>query len=226
MTCLRSYRMKGDGPNRNIIQYFSDYAELIAHELGDRVKRCLIINEPRCIAWFFQIGIVVDLHAVYPISDDEKDWEAANRLDEFHNGWYIDPILTGEYPPLVGKVGLKPNREDMDLIEQPLDFLGVNYYSRLYAAYNPSDPVTLVKAVQKNTPTTEKGWEIYPIVLCEVLMHLRTDYGNPLLYVTENGGCLRRQRDKGRQGPRRRSNNFPSRQYCCGISSHQGGSET
>ena len=219
---------EGGWANPNIIQYFADYAEFIARELGDGVKRWLIINEPRCIAWLghltgihapgaknlglslkvshnlqlaqgkaiqtlrnvnqnFQIGTVVDLSAVHPISDDEKDREAANKLDEFHNRWYIDTIFKGKYPPLAGKIGLKPNQDDMDLIKQPLDFLGVNYYTRLLTSYDPSDPVTQAKVVQKNTPTTEKGWEIYPNGLYEVLMRLRTDYSNPTLYVTENG---------------------------------------
>jgi beta-glucosidase len=217
--------------NRNIIQYFADYAELMARELGDMVKRWVILNEPRCIAWLghltgihapgtknlelalkvshnlqlaqgkaiqtlrnvnqnFQIGTVIDLNTVHPISDNEKDREAASRLDQFQNRWYIDPIFKGEYPPLAGKIGLKPNQEDMELIKQPLDFLGVNYYTRLLAAYDFSDPVMQAKEVQKNTPTTEKGWEIYPNGLYEVLMRLRTDYGNPMLYVTENGAAF------------------------------------
>jgi len=219
---------EGGYANPNFVQYFTDYAELIARELGDRVKRWLIINEPRCVAWLghltgihapgaknlelslkvshnlqlaqgkaiqtlrnvnqnFQIGTAVDINLMHPISDDEKDREAANKLDEFHNRWYMDPIFKGEYPHLAGKIGLKPNQEDMDLIKQPLDFLGVNYYSRWLAAYDPSDPVTRAKVVGKNTPTTEMGWEIYPNGLYEVLMRLRTNYGNPMLYVTENG---------------------------------------
>jgi beta-glucosidase len=235
--CLYHYDLpqalqdEGGWANRDIIQYFADYAQLIARELGDVVKRWIIINEPRCIAWLghltgvhapgiknlqlalkvshnlqlaqgkairtlrdfdqnFQIGTVVDLNAVQPISDDEKDQEAANNFDEFWNRWYINPLFKGEYPPLAGKIGLKPSKEDMDLIKQPLDFLGVNYYTRLLITYDPSNPVTRAKAVKKNTPTTERSWEIYPDGLYEVLMNLRTNYGNPLLYVTENGAAF------------------------------------
>jgi beta-glucosidase len=138
----------------------------------------------------FQVGTVVDLNAVQPISDDEKDREAANNFDQFWNRWYINPLFKAEYPPLAGKIGLKPSKEDMDLIKQPLDFLGVNYYTRLLVTYDPSNPVTQAKAVRKNTPTTERSWEIYPNGLYEVLMNLRTNYGNPLLYVTENGAAF------------------------------------
>jgi len=217
--------------NPNIIQHFADYAELMAHELGDKVKHWIILNEPRCIAWLghligihapgkknlelalkvshnlqlaqgkavqtlrdfnhhFQIGTVIDLNTVHQISDDEKDREAANNLDAFWNRWYIDPLFKGEYPRLARKIGLKPTNEDMRLIKQPLDFLGVNYYTRLLATYDPSNSVTHAGVVQKHTPITEKGWEIYPDGLYEILMRLRTHYGNPLLYVTENGAAF------------------------------------
>jgi len=222
---------EGGWANRNIVRYFADYARLMARELGDRVKRWLILNEPRCIAWLghlygthapgiknlelalkvshhlglaqgkaiqvlrdiskdFQVGTVVDLNVVHPISDDEKDREAASKLDEFRNRWFIDPIFKGEYPPLAEEVGMKPNQEDMDLIKQPLDFLGVNYYTRFLAAYDPSNHLTRAKVVQKNTPTTERGWEIYPNGLYEILIRLRREYGNPTLYVTENGAAF------------------------------------
>ena len=222
---------EGGWANRNIVQYFADYAELMARELGDKVKRWMIINEPRPIAWLghltgmhapgiknlelalkvshhlllaqgksiqtlrevsqdFQIGTIVDLGTVHAISDDKEDREATSNLDEFQNRWFIDPILKGEYPPLAEKLGLRPSRENMDLIKQPLDFLGVNYYTRLLAAYDPSNLVTQAKVVQKNTPITEMGWEIYPDGLCEILTRLRKEYDDPVLYVTENGAAF------------------------------------
>jgi beta-glucosidase len=132
----------------------------------------------------------VDLNVVHPISDNEKDREAASRLDELWNRWFIDPIFNGEYPPLAKEAGLKPKREDMDLIKQPLDFLGVNYYTRLLAAYDPSNPLIRAKVINKKTPVTEMGWEVYPNGLCETLTRLREEYGNPVLFVTENGAAF------------------------------------
>jgi len=219
---------EGGWTNRNIVQYFADYGELIARELGDRVKRWLILNEPRCTAWIghllgihapgiknlesalkvshhlllaqgktiqtlreinqdFEMGTIVDLNVVHPITNTEKNQKAADRLDEFWNRWFIDPVFKGEYPPLAKEVGLKPKKEDMDLIKQPLDFLGVNYYRRSLAAYDPSDPLFQATVIQKNTPVTEMGWEIYPNGLCEILTRLKKEYDNPALYVTENG---------------------------------------
>ena len=229
---------EGGWANPNVIQGFADYVRLIALELGDVVKRWVVLNEPRCVAWLghltgihapgmknlglalkvshnlelaqgravqtlrsishnFQVGTVVDLNAIHPISDDKNDRKAASKLDEFWNRWFIDPIFKGEYPPLAEKLGLKPDHEDMEVIKQPLDFLGVNYYTRLLATYDPSDPLVQAKQVKKRTPITEKGWEIYPNGLYEMLMRLRREYGNPLLYVTENGVAFEDNVTKG-----------------------------
>lgn len=235
--CLYHYDLpqalqdEGGWTDPNIIHYFSDYAELMASQLGDKIKHWLIINEPRCVAWLgyltgyhapsvrnlklalkvshhlqlaqgkaiqalrdfnrnFRIGAILDINAVQPISDDKNNLEAADNLDQFWNRWYMDPLLKGEYPPLAERIGLKPSQEDMRMIRQPIDFLGVNYYTRLLAAHDPLDPLLQATVVQKNTPRTEKGWEIYPNGLHEVLARIRRDYGNPLLCVTENGAAF------------------------------------
>jgi beta-glucosidase len=193
----------------------------MGRELGDKVRRWVILNEPKFCALFapgtknpelylkvshnlqlaqgkavqalrdvnrnFQIGTIIDLTAYHPISDAEKDRKAADNLDEWGNRWYIDPLFKGAYPPLARKMGLKPDQQDLDLIKQPLSFLGVNYYTRKLATHDPSDPVTEARRVEKRTPTTATGWEIYPDGLYEVLMRLHKGYGNPTLYVTENG---------------------------------------
>ena len=184
--------------NQNIVQYFADYAEIVARELGDRVKRWVILNEPRCIAWLghlygihapgiknlevalkvshhlelaqgkavqvlrdvshdFQIGTVVDLNAVHPISDDKKDQEAASKLDELWNRWFTDPVFKGKYPPLAETVGMKPSRDDAELIKQPLDFLGVNYYTRLLAAHDQSNSLTRARVVKKKNAHHRDG---------------------------------------------------------------------
>ncbi len=222
---------EGGWTNPTTIQYFADYAKLLAQELGDDVKRWIIFNEPRCIAWLgyltgihapgmkdlqsavevshhlmlaqgkaiqtlkdsdgsYIVGTVVDINAVHPVSDRQKDEEAAVNHDQFWNRWFIDPLFKGEYPLLAEKIGLKPTKDEMSLIKQPLDFLGVNYYTRAIMAYDASVSVTQAMGAQKKTPTTEMGWEIYPRGLYEVLMRFRTEYGNPLLYVTENGAAF------------------------------------
>ena len=222
---------EGGWANPVSIQYFADYAKLLAQELGSNVRRWIVFNEPRCISWLgyltgihapgkkdmmsavevshhvllaqgkaiqflkdsaknSSVGTVVDLNAVHAVDDKVEDKEAANKHDQFWNRWFLDPLFKGEYPPLAEEIGLKPTGDDMELIKQPLDFLGANYYTRAIVAHDASVPVTQARGVQKKTPITEMGWEIYPRGLYEVLMRLRTEYGNPPLYVTENGAAF------------------------------------
>lgn len=135
-----------------------------------------------------RIGTTLNLNSVHPISSGEKDQEAANRVDELWNRWYLDPLIRGEYPPLAKKM-LNPPKEDMDAIHQPLDFLGVNYYNRLLVAHDPTVPLTAARWIPKSSFVTEMGWEIYPDGMHEILTRLKREYNDPVLYITENGAA-------------------------------------
>jgi beta-glucosidase len=74
---------------------------------------------------------------------------------------------------------------DMAHIATPMDYLGVNYYSRHVAsAGEPFD------AKARGLPVTDMGWEIYPRGLTDLLLRLHRDYAVPPLYITENGGAF------------------------------------
>ena len=45
-----------------------------------------------------QIGITLSVQAHVPATDDPRDAEAAGRARAFHNEWFVDPIVFGEYP--------------------------------------------------------------------------------------------------------------------------------
>jgi beta-glucosidase len=74
----------------------------------------------------------------------------------------------------------------MAAIRQPLDFLGINYYTRhLSGTGAPLDPVDSGREV------TDMGWEVFPGGLTELLQRLNADYPLPPIYVTENGAAYR-----------------------------------
>jgi len=135
-----------------------------------------------------KIGTTLNLYPCYPLEDTKEDREAAARIDEFMNRWYLDPLLKGEYPPLAKEMGLRPDPGDMEITHQPIDFLGVNYYTRCIVKYDPRKPMG-ARIVQKNSPVTEMGWEIYPEGMYDLLMRLKRDY-DPVIYITENGGAF------------------------------------
>jgi len=73
----------------------------------------------------------------------------------------------------------------MEIIATPLDYIGINYYSRaLSSAAGP------VEAKDKPYPKTAMGWEIYPEGLRELLLTMHRDYALPPTYITENGGAF------------------------------------
>lgn len=133
-----------------------------------------------------QLGIVLNLQPTYPASERPEDVAAARWADGTFNRWFLDPLLRGEYPADVwdaygGDVpGVQPG--DLARIAQPLDFLGVNYYSRSVngAAGNvrPAD-----------SGYTQMGWEVYPQGLTDLLVRLQQEYPVPPLLVTENGAA-------------------------------------
>ncbi|KXA93679.1 beta-glucosidase [candidate division MSBL1 archaeon SCGC-AAA259E19] len=137
----------------------------------------------------FRIGTVLNLAPIHPASDDEKDKEAADRMDQYLNRWYLDPLFKGEYPPLASRLGLNPDPDDLEAIRQPVDFLGINYYTRQIVTHDPKKRLQS-RQVERTSNTTEMGWEIYPAGLEELLLRLKEDYDDPILYVTENGAAF------------------------------------
>jgi beta-glucosidase len=87
----------------------------------------------------------------------------------------------------------EPAPDDMALIRQPIDFLGVNYYKRGVTADAPDAPPVRARLVpQPRHPFTEMGpeWEVYAPGLERILLWVRERYGDVPLYVTENGAAF------------------------------------
>lgn len=136
-----------------------------------------------------EIGITNVVTKVEPLSNDEKDVQAAKLVDQYINGWYHDPIIYGKYPKeaVISLKNMKLDipENDFDIISQKIDFFGVNYYSRQVIAYDENQSLKF-KHVEGPLPKTEMGWEIYPKGLYDKLIEFNNKYNLPL-YITENG---------------------------------------
>lgn len=142
-----------------------------------------------------RIGLVVNLEPKYPASASEEDVAATARADAYMNRQYLDPALLGRYPAelrdIFGEAWPEWPAEDYALIRQPLDFLGINYYTRNVTCHDPSAWPLRARAVrQKQATYTETGWEVYPQGLTDVLTWVKDRYGNPPVYITENGAAF------------------------------------
>ena len=142
-----------------------------------------------------QIGIVVNLEPKDPATDSKADAAAANRGDAYMNRQYLDPIFKKSYPDemrdIFGDAWPEFPPEDFDLIAQPIDFVGINYYTRGVVRDDPTAlPVRIAYVKQPEHAYTETGWEIYPPALTRTLLWVTERYGKLPLYVTENGAAL------------------------------------
>lgn len=158
---------------------------LLAHGLGMKV---LQNNSPDS-----KNGIVLNFTPCYPTSESPADVQAADYADQYMNQWYIKPIFDKQYPSVIEQLdeSERPDIEDgdFDTIAQPLDFLGINYYTRLtYSA--PTVEGELFHEHEHLFPRTDIGWEIYPQALTELLLSLNERYALPPVFITENGAAM------------------------------------
>lgn len=142
-----------------------------------------------------QIGLVVNLEPKYPASDDAADLAATARADAYMNRQYLDPVFFGRYPDemteIFGEAWPAWPDADMALIRQPIDFLGVNYYTRNVTRFDERAwPLRAAPVTQKQATYTETSWEVFPQGLTDTLLWVTRRYGKLPIYVTENGAAF------------------------------------
>ena len=155
---------------------------LVAHGLGVQAIRAAAPGTPT--------GIVLNLGPTQPASSHPLDLEAACAEHDWLNRWYLDPLVGRAYPELPRWAAAPARGEirssDMELIAAPLDFLGVNYYSRNWVRSPLLPPL---QPAGDPPERTGMGWEVYPAGLGQVLDFVASRTGALPLYITENGAA-------------------------------------
>jgi beta-glucosidase len=141
------------------------------------------------------VGLAINLEPKHPASDRRRDREAAERADAYMNRWYLDPVFLGRYPEalraMFGEAWPDFPAADLESIHEPIDFLGINYYTRTLVRDAPRRlPPRTTRAWQRRATYTRTRWEVYPEGLVETLSGVRDRYGDIPLYVTENGAAF------------------------------------
>jgi beta-glucosidase len=141
-----------------------------------------------------EIGLVVNLEPKYAASDSAEDQAAMARAHAWMNRQFLDPVFLGQYPEeltdIYGSAPLFPEA-DYQLIREPIDFLGINYYSRSVVRDAPSRlPFRSERVRQNAAPHTEMDWEVFPEGIKSCLLWVQRRYGDIPLYLTENGGAF------------------------------------
>jgi beta-glucosidase len=131
-----------------------------------------------------------------PATDSEGDREAARHAHGFFNAWFLTPALHGYYPDVfvggapLGRMDARPG--DMETIQVPLDYVGINLYMReiVRAApdtWLPGFPVTW--DIGTEGPHTDFGWEVWPDALYDIVTRVSGDHGRPVIEICENGAA-------------------------------------
>ncbi|MBT8410098.1 MAG: beta-glucosidase [Alphaproteobacteria bacterium] len=137
------------------------------------------------------LGAVCNMEYAAPADDTPQAAAAAELYDGYYNHFFISGMFKKAYPDTVLE-GLGPHlpkgwQDDFDVIGAPVDWCGINYYTRKLIAPN-DDPWPSHHEVDGPLPKTAMGWEIYPEGLEYLLKRTHRDYTGDLpLYVTENG---------------------------------------
>jgi beta-glucosidase len=160
----------------------------------------------RAAAPGLRYGLTLNLYPISAMSSEVDDIDAARRVDGVVNRIFLDPVLRGGYPQDVlddladFTDGSFIAGGDEQQIAQPLDILGVDYYTtQVVRAVREGDVAETNTAwvgcsdvvnVGTGLPTTEMGWEIDAGGLYEVLTRVNRDYDPPPIYITENGAAF------------------------------------
>lgn len=149
------------------------------------------VRAMRAVGTAEAIGTAFSMSASYPASESEEDQAAAERHHNFANEWFLRPIMRGEYPRAyldhdraLEMMDVRPG--DMEACKEPLDFVGINLYSRAVVAANPDEPYLGIRQLPGPGPKTAFGWEVWPAAIYRMIMRVHMDYGVPI-YITENG---------------------------------------
>jgi beta-glucosidase len=178
----------------------------LAHGLGTQALRSTVAKVDA------QYSVTLNFHVLRPGDDSAED--AMRRIDALANRSFTSPMLLGRYDEDL----IEDTRDvtdwsfnkpgDLEVINQPLDFLGVNYYStatvRTWNGVSPRQNADghkpssgtpwpgseQVEFITQPGPYTTMGWNIAPDGLEELLVSLSEQFPNLPLIITENGAAF------------------------------------
>ncbi|MEU0271633.1 GH1 family beta-glucosidase [Streptomyces sp. NPDC006307] len=160
------------------------------------------------------VSLTLNIHHVRALGDGPGDADAVRRVDALANRVFTGPVLEGAYPSdlLEDTAGLTDwsfvRDGDTAVIRQPIDFLGVNYYTPTLVSVADGTPADHSSDGHGNSPhspwpgaddvvfhrppgsTTAMGWAVDPSGMYDLLLRLKRDFPDLPLVITENGAAF------------------------------------
>jgi beta-glucosidase len=138
------------------------------------------------------LGLVTNFEYAEPADNTGQSRAAASLYDAIYNRWFLSAVFKKEYPQ-EALAGLEMHMPidyhlDFDTIAEPVDWLGINYYTRKLIGPDGTNTFPALKEVAGPLPKTTMGWEIHPEGLHHFITWVSRNYTGDLpIYVTENG---------------------------------------
>ena len=141
-----------------------------------------------------EIGITNANTSYEPVDDTPESQQAVELARDFGTRLYHGPVFGRGYPQSVISfyeskgIRFPVETDDLAVIAEPTDFLGVNLYSRSRVQLDPERSIGY-RAAAPILPTTQMGYEVAPHALGDFVRFVSKEYDRPKIYVTENGVC-------------------------------------
>lgn len=182
-----AYARENNGPFGNSMKdgLLASYHMMLAHYSAVKLYRSMNLGG--------QIGAVNHFIPTYGLTPDPKDQAAADRYREFYAGWWLEPMLKGRYPELILRekevADLMPEGFEKGLRDnfEPMDFVGINFYNPAFIAYDPEGELCYRRERNTPLPKDDYGFDRYPAAMFDLMMHIKHNYGEIPIYITENG---------------------------------------
>lgn len=148
------------------------------------------------------LGLITNFEYAAPADDSAEAVAAARLYDGIYNRWFLDGVFRKAYPQEV-LAGLGPHmpkdyEADFGTIAQPVDWLGINYYTRKLIAPDGTHQFPALKEVEGPLEKTQTDWEIYPEGVSFFIRRVNDEYAKGLpIYITENGMASADRIDNG-----------------------------
>ncbi|PIA61391.1 hypothetical protein AQUCO_00300732v1 [Aquilegia coerulea] len=181
--------------NSSVEPYIYTHNSLLAHASAVRLYQ----NKYQAKQKGF-IGLTIFTYWLIPFSNSVKDAKATQRAYDLFMGWFINPLVFGDYPKTLKKhAGSKIptfTPQQSELVKGSFDFLGLNHYQTVQIT-DDSNSLKLeerdaykdmgVKRINSWNGGSYDEIQLDPLGLELVLEHLKQVYHNPPIFIHENG---------------------------------------
>ncbi|XP_028186489.1 hydroxyisourate hydrolase-like [Glycine soja] len=183
------------GGNSTYEAYLAVHHILLSHSSAVRLYRRKYRDEQHGF-----VGISVYTLGFIPLTNTEKDRAASQRARDFFIGWIVEPLVHGDYPISMktnagARIPAFTNRES-EQVKGSYGFIGIIHYNNANVTDNPNALKTELRDFNADMAAqlillqdlfSEEEYPVTPWSLREELKKFKLHYGNPPIFIHENG---------------------------------------